>query len=267
MFLTKNLFGMVNLPKIAFTAILCCIPVSSLAQGRIVLSRGLFKPQPPIIKRTLTVPIRHGWVADKALLTYNPTRLTFTNTSSHITFTLEKEIAAKTLKSPTAIHGPYTYTRAISTVSQDHSRVDPRYLSAWKYINQYGNYNGSHHIVNKTTIAAIHADLTEKGYKISLEEMQNDAPALFHPLHDRPQYKKIFHDAKWQYETYQKMGMEALLLYQFDKLHALNADIGLSPIPDEVIDGILKEAELWCTQYHLYWHDPSTYNTDFTPKK
>lgn len=234
-------------------AFLIFLPMGSYSQNAVSIYRAIrgFRATTRVC-RTTTVRISNFYPARQALAA-NPQyrNFTFTNTNSCIRMSVEQQILHQQLKSPTTIYGPYNYVRAISTVAKNRDLVNPRYLSAWKYINQSTGYNGVHHIVTKAVIERIHADLKASGKKVSLSDMQKNAPSLFHPFHGNPAYQDVFHNIDEQYTIYKEHGMRALMVHQLELINDINIKIGLEPFPDWYIDGILKETQLWCKHFGI----------------
>ena len=97
----------------------------------------------------------------------------------------------------------------------------------------------------------IHSDLQRNGIKVNLESMQKNAPALFHPMHGNPNYEDVFHNPYEQYEIYKKSGAKAVMKNQIEKINLLNIELGIPEISEEMIDGLIKETELWCQIYNV----------------
>ena len=181
------------------------------------------------------------------------TNWSFTNTSSRVEVTINRKLAEHSLKSPKQIYGPYNYVRTFSRVSKQESLIEPSYLLEWRGIQESQGYNGAHHLVNKYTIKLIHDQMKAQGIKFNLSECQNNAPAIFHPLHGDPKYQYIFHNPLEQYELYFQYGMKSIIIRKLYEINQLNIERGLPELPQEYIDGLLKETELW-TRYHgLMW--------------
>lgn len=236
-------------------AFLVFLPVGSYAQNAVGVFRAIRGIRSTTrITRVAEVRINNFWVARDALASHrNYTNFDFTNTSSRIQLQVEQRIRAEQLKSPTTFYGPYNYMRAVSSVSRDQKLVNPRYAAAWKHLRQTEGYNGAHHLVMTAVIERIHADLKASGHKVSLSDLKNNAPCIFHPFHGRPEYQHIFHNLDEQYAIYTEHGMRALIVHQLELINDINIQIGLEPMPDWYIDGILKETKLWCNHFGLVY--------------
>lgn len=172
---------------------------------------------------------------------------------------VEQEILARQLQDPKTIFGPYSYVRAVSSVAQNPTFIHKKFLEHWKEINASDGYNGVHHIVTKAAIERIYTDMVIQGKidpaKISVEAFQRNAPSMFHPMHGVPEYEKVFHNIDEQYNIYVEHGMRALIVHQLELINDVNLKLGLEPMPDWYIDGIIKETKFWCEHFGIDFGD------------
>jgi hypothetical protein len=240
------------LKQLILTLILLSTYTSLFSQNAIAIVRALRSAPRAMICRRITTPISHFPKAVNTALLYDNSYL-LTNTAKNCT--VEVRIPVYQLKSPTKIYGPYNMLRAVSSLSREQGNVAKRYEHVWKHINQTQGFNGAHHIINKSAIKLIHEDSKSKtgSYQFSLKEAQNNAPAIFHPLHGNPEYTRIFHNGFSQYQWYLEGGMENTLKKQLNLIQQLNIELGLPQFSDEMIEGIMTEGELWSTFHGLRW--------------
>lgn len=190
------------------------------------------------------------------------------NTDKELQVTITRQLTENSLKSTQEIYGPYNYVRTFSKLAKTEQLVDKRYKQNWKHINDVTSYNGAHHIINKYTLKLIYNEMKEKGKKVNLKDMQNNAPAIFHPLHGNPAYKDIFHNPEKQLEDYNKYGMKTAILMILYEINIAAIENNIPPMPFEQIQGILIETEFWCRTYGLVWdreielEEPSNYHLD-----
>lgn len=166
---------------------------------------------------------------------------------------IERVIASNSLKNPARVYGPYKYLKAYSKASNNPLLVNEKYIDNWKHINTTGYYNGAHHLINKSTIKLIYLDLKAQGKDVRLEEMQANAPAIFHPLHGDKDYLEVFHDSEQQYYDYKRFGMKVTVISLLERIDQVSMKLGLSPMPIEYLESVLKEAELWCKYWEINW--------------
>jgi len=214
-------------------------------------SKGASKSYTKTICRSVTVPTAGYMAGKQALLSHNPANFACTDLYSAIQLATQKSITAKSIASPMEVYGPYCYLRKISDAAEDSQLVNPEFKDAWKHINKSGYYNGAHHIVNKSAIKLIHDDLKRAGANPWLESMQRDAPAIFHPMHGNPNYNNVFHNAQEQYQIYKQSGIKAVMQHQIKKINQVNRKIGLDDMSEEMYNGLMHEAELWCKIYGI----------------
>ena len=171
------------------------------------------------------------------------------------------EFSVPILKNPETLYGGYNYLRIIASISKEKGIVDKKYLFKWKNINKTQGYNGVHHIINKSTLKEIHS-IMKKEYRnngrvfnIRLDEMQNNAPAIFHRLHGHPAYTNTFHNMEMQLLIYEQRGVSGIIDNFFIKAKLISASSrGTIPMYSyEVIRGTYLEAELWAKTFGLKW--------------
>lgn len=236
--------------------LLTLISTNIYSQSIVGIARNVrFKPV--VIRRTIRVPIARTheaiYVGRAHQRLFRNTRYTFTNTSSLTLIKIERELSRHTLESPQQLFGSYNHLRAHSKVSKNRALIMKKYEEEWKRINDAQGYNGIHHIINKYSIKLIHDQAKREGRKFNLDEAQKNAPAIYHPLHGDPKYQHIFHNPVEQYEIYMQFGMKSVILNKLREINELNIEKGFPELPEEYIDGLVKETELW-TRYHgLMW--------------
>lgn len=184
-------------------------------------------------------------------------RWAISDKSDHIlTSKVKKQIALEaTIKQglcyPVEVSGGYNYLKLVAR--------EMKGCDGWENISRTRGYNGAHHVMNKSVIQMIHSDMKisakiqGKEFDIDLSEMQANAPAVFHPYHNRQGYEDIFHDWKRQLQIYYHFGVKAVVEDFFQRVNELNRAEGLPEYPEEFIEHTLKEAALWAKHYGLYW--------------
>ena len=150
------------------------------------------------------------------------------------TLTVTRHVA---IMPPSRLVGPTNYLRGVST------RLKGR--PGWERIGQSGGYNGAHHIVTRAVIKQISG---KSG------EILSNAPAVFHPLHNNPNFEYMFHDHKRQLQIYENSGVEGVIIDFFDRANAVSKRLGLPLYNDEVIKQALLEGELWAKHWGLKWN-------------
>lgn len=248
--------------KVFLVAFIIFLPIGSYAQNAVSIVKGLRRIKASTrICRTAVTGIDNFHVANQAFKShheYTYIRLKTTPVGVEpacVALQVEREILSHQLQDPKTIFGPYTYVRAVSSVAQNNTFVHKKYLDQWKEINKSKGYNGVHHIVTKATIERIYKDLVEQGKidgkKIGVSSLQLNAPSMLHPMHGVPEYSKVFHNVDEQYAIYKEHGMRALIVHQIKRINEVNMKIGLEPMPEWYIDGILKETHFWCTHFGI----------------
>lgn len=173
-----------------------------------------------------------------------------------LTSKVKKQIALEaTIKQevcfPVDVSGGYNYLKLVAR--------EMKGCDGWENISRTRGYNGAHHIINKTVIDVICADIKAnarlRGKEIHLDvnEVKNNAPAIFHPYHNRQGYAHIFHNPKEQIRLYYTIGVRGIIEDFFIRVNELNKAEGLPPYPEEFIEHTLKEAALWAKHYGLHW--------------
>lgn len=215
--------------------------------------------------RTTKVPIKHATLAKNVVMQTNPYMLRVSRVSGYYDvhcipeLQIVTEFSAPILKKPETIYGGYNYLKMLASVSKETGVVSKSFIPIWKNINKTQGYNGVHHIVNKSTIKVLHSEMKNRArasgrkFTIRLDEMQNTAPAVFHVFHGNPNYTHIFHNSVQQVTSYKIGGIRKVVLDYFEQINVINITNGMKPIHKSVIDGTLKEAELWSKTFHLRW--------------
>lgn len=137
---------------------------------------------------------------------------------------------------PYKVIGPNSYLRGVGRKFKGRK--------GWERIEQSGSYNGAHHIVTKSVIKQISG---KDG------EIVNNAPSVFHPLHNNKSFDKDFHDHARQLELYREHGIRAIIIDFFERINAINEALGLPKYEQADIDKELIEAELWARHWGLKW--------------
>lgn len=232
-------------------------------QNIIKVGRSLRTLKPTYIERTIHVNTARSFeainIAKYQSLNHH-TNWYFTNTPTHVDVHIKRVLAEHTLKSPRTIYGPYNYVRVFSKISKNEEFTTNRHLQDWKHINQTTTYNGAHHLINKYTLKLIYLEMKQEGKSVSLTDMQNNAPAIFHPLHGDPKYKDYFHNYSEQLTDYHRYGMKITILNILTNINNAGIINGFPNMPQEYIMAVLKEAELWCKTYGLAWERNINYN-------
>ena len=215
--------------------------------------------------RTTRVPIQHEALARNVVNLANPYLMRVSKVKGYYdvkclpVLHIVTEFSAPILKNPETIYGGYNYLRILATASKERGVVSKGFVPIWKSINKTQGYNGVHHIVNKSTIKAIHSVMKReyrasgKNFTIRLDEMQNTAPAVFHVFHGNPRYTNVFHNSTQQIIAYKTGGVRKIILDYFNTINEINISNGMKPIHQSVVEGTLKEAELWAKTFKLRW--------------
>ena len=222
--------------------ILLFIPIFGYSQNFFIVAKSANRA---IIKRTITVPKTNYNALENISYLYNSPIIHSRNSYS---LTLNTQIRKSHFIRPSDIVGPYNYDRLVAKLSrQIYNNKE------WQRINKTTSYNGAHHLIMKSTINLIYQDLKELGIEVNLQEIQKNAPSIFHYHHGDPKYNYIFHNADEQYEVYKRSGMKILVLSQLTRIDLVNQLEGLEHFSDDYIRKVLAEAELWCNHYHMRW--------------
>lgn len=183
-----------------------------------------FKAKGPRVKVERTIVTSQANLARRILRTTN--------------LTTQKKLRATYYQSrvhPTNITGPNNYLKGLSR----------RFTGQqWERIGQSGGYNGAHHIVTRAVIK-----------QISLKdgEIVANAPSVFHPLHNNPNFEHMFHDHERQLKIYEQSGIRGVVIDFFERANAVSGRLGIPVYNDEVIQQALLEAELWAKHWGLKW--------------
>lgn len=215
-------------------------------------ARKSFKPS--IICRSITTQTINTNLARDVLKIQNViTKPVYKITNKHCTpqIRITYQFTTLPITYPERLYGGYNYLKIISRLSKD-KVIDKQFVHIWKNINRTQSYNGVHHIVNKSTLQEIYLRANLKG-KVRLDEMQNNAPAVFHSLHGNPAYKDIFHNRDKQVEIYFNFGMKAVIDDFFHNVRIVSREEGVRFFSKEVIENTYKEAHLWCNTFNCKW--------------
>lgn len=204
-----------------------------------------------LICRTLEVPKASSALA-RDVLDMRPLVSPVVRTNNGCRIVLTTTFKQPLLRDPERIYGGYNYLRIISRISREHGAVVPGFDGAWKRINRTTSYNGAHHIVTKSALKEIH---TKYKLTCNLNEMQNNAPALFHILHGNPEYSSRFHNVELQLRLYASGGVSAIIDHFFETAYNISQESHgvIRFYNKETILGTYAEAELWARQFGLRW--------------
>lgn len=199
-----------------------------------------------INRTTVTAPELADWA-----------RWAMMDKSNHIlTSKVKKQIALESMIKqdicfPVDVSGGYNYLKLVSR--------EMKGCDGWENISKTRGYNGAHHIINKSVIDVIYADIKGsaklRGEEIPFDvtEVKNNAPAIFHPYHNRQGYESYFHNFGEQIKLYYAFGVRGIIEDFFIRINELNKAEGLPEYPEEFINATLKEAALWAKHYGLKW--------------
>lgn len=258
-----KLLGYRNMYKnVLIALLLCCLVPTVCAQSAFKLVKALKNSKitkAAVVCRTTKASTAQTALVKEVIQLHNPEYTEILSSACLPEIQLKAEFKVPRLRRPETLYGSYSYLKILAAWSREKGSVEYKYINIWKNIHRTQSYNGVHHIVNKSTLKAIHSDMKlsarSKGvpFTINLAQVQNTAPATFHVLHGNPKYKHIFHDADTQYKLYQCSGIKGVIEEYFKNINKVNAEFGLRPVPFSVIIGTLKEAELWAKTFKLRW--------------
>lgn len=181
------------------------------------------------VTRTIAVSSRNARLARRVLEKRTTTAIRTQNGTLRATY---KQQAIH----PTRVVGTNNYLKGVS------KRFKGR--PGWETIHKSRKYNGAHHIVTKYVIK-------ELGF--GKADILNNAPSVFHPLHNHPDYIDIFHDHARQLEIYKQSGVRGVVIDFFERVNQLNKELGLPEYDEAVMEQALLEAELWAKHWGLKW--------------
>lgn len=230
------------------------LPLNIYSQNLIRLHRTIRPRNYTRLSRTITTSIPRGFLAfdiAKAQSLNGHTSWKFINTQSKLKIIIDRKLKEHSLKSPKTIYGPYNYVRTFSKISRQESLIYTQNLTEWRQLHQPQGFNGAHHLVNKYTIKLIHEQMKENGRKFNLSDCQNNAPAIFHPLHGNPKFKYIFHNPEQQLAEYNQFGMKVVVSNILNNIEKISIENGLGTLPELYKKSILLETEFWCKEYGL----------------
>ena len=258
--------------KLLLLLLFLVAPVLTNAQSAYTLLRSVRVVASPAICREIVTRESLAMFAKDAALSQYPARMTteyFRFKNNEICFPavrVQSYILARELNNPQDIYGGYNFLRTISKLSSVKGAVSKEYAKEWKKIHESKGYNGAHHIVNKQALKAIVAyekeqrELSGRSFKINLTTLENNAPAIFHPLHGDPKYAHIFHNPLEQFNAYKEHGMRYVICKQIVMINIISKSLGLPEMNNQVIGGILMDAEFWCRHHNLSWEGPTSAN-------
>lgn len=236
--------------------LLLLFPINVFSQSAFNIVRAAkntFKPS--IICRSITTQTTNAVLAKELLSTQQlVTKPIYTNVNRKVCvpeIRISYHFTTPPITYPERLYGGYNYLKLLSRLSRN-KLIDKKFLHIWKNINKTQTYNGVHHIVNKSTLQEIYLRANLKG-KVRLDEMQNNAPAVFHILHGNPTYKDIFHNRDRQVDIYFTYGIKAVIDDFFHNVRIVSRKEGVRFFSKEVIENTYKEAHLWCNTFNCRW--------------
>lgn len=131
------------------------------------------------------------------------------------------------VRSPMRVVGPNIYLKGVGKRFKG--------LSEWDKVGDSRSWNGAHHIVTKFVIREIGGN----------SECVRQAPSVFHPLHNNPEFVGWFHNHTNQLAIYKEKGIKGILEEFFDKVG--------KDFSDEDKAQLMLEAELWAKHWNLKW--------------
>ena len=131
------------------------------------------------------------------------------------------------VRSPSRVVGPNMYLKGVGNRFKG--------LSEWDKVGDSRSYNGAHHIVTKYVIKEIGGN----------SECIRQAPSVFHPLHNNPEYVGWFHNHQKQLAIYKEKGIKGIIEEFFE-------NVG-NDFSREDKEHLMLEAELWAKHWNLKW--------------
>lgn len=131
------------------------------------------------------------------------------------------------VRHPSRVVGPNSYLRGVSRAF--------RKEKGWEGINNGRGYNGAHHIVTRFVINQLGGN----------SECLRNAPSVFHPLHNHPEYVDWFHNHQKQLTIYQEKGIKGIITEFLE-------NVGKDYTEAEK-EQIMLEAELWAKHWGFVW--------------
>ncbi len=156
------------------------------------------------------------------------TQQRYYNLARRVLHSTELAISRRELvRNPTRVVGPNIYLKGVG------KRF--RGLSEWDKVGDSRSYNGAHHIVTKYVIREIGGN----------SECVRQAPSVFHPLHNNPEYVGWFHNHTKQLAIYQEKGIKGIVEEFLD-------NVGKDFTAEDKAQ-LMLEAELWAKHWNLKW--------------
>lgn len=132
-------------------------------------------------------------------------------------------------RGPLRVVGPNSYLKGVSRGFKGRK--------GWEQINSSSGYNGAHHVVTRFVIK----EITGK----ENSECMNNAPSVFHPLHNDLRYVDWFHNHQKQLAIYKEKGIRGIIE---EFLEHVGNDFSR-----EDKEQLMLEAELWAKHWNLKW--------------
>ena len=150
---------------------------------------------------------------------------------------------------PTELYGSYNYLKTCYSLMN---------LRTLKKIRKTSGYNGVHHIINQSTIRVIYEKYIKTNDELkeipNLQEILENTPAIFHPLHNNKAYIDTFHNSEKQLIIYEEYGVEGIIMNFFYELIDINKTNHISEIDQEIVTATLMQAYIWAKTYGLKWN-------------
>lgn len=173
------------------------------------------------VERVITVRKIHENLARKVL---RAEKLDYVQVHGSITL---RATHREAVRPPSRVVGPNKYLKGMSKRFKD--------IDGWERINKANGYNGSHHIVTRFVIKELGGN----------SECVNNAPSVFHPFHNMPEYIDWFHNHQKQIELYKQGGIKAIVKDFFD-------NVG-NDFTEAEKEQLMLEAELWAKHWGFIW--------------
>lgn len=137
---------------------------------------------------------------------------------------------------PSVVIGPNMYLKGIG------NRF--RGQAGWQGIGRSDGYNGAHHVVTRRVIREIGGNG---------KDIFANAPSVFHPFHNRPEYAELFHNHQRQLELYDRCGIKCVMEDFLERIGEVNKREGLPEYSEKSKEQLMLEAQLWAEHWGFVW--------------
>lgn len=207
--------------------LICILAINSQAQS---VFRFKGKGRRVHVERTVSVGYNRMELARKIL---EGQRISRTRTTPQtVTFVA---IHREPIRHPSLVAGPNSYLKGLGRRFKG--------VSGWNKIEQSGGYNGAHHIITKSVIKKLGGS----------NECINNAPSVFHPLHNNSTFEQTFHNHEKQLEIYNQKGIRGIMEQFFEEINEVNKALGIPPYRRELQYKLFLEAQLWSEHWGFRW--------------